>query len=339
MIKKLVKKFILDFSNTKSEEFEVFGIGNAIIDFVFFAKNDDFITKFNLQRGLMNQITQDEFKHINDYFSQGDQTTDFCGSIANTITTLNTLGTKSLFISSVGSDKYGDLYSSYFNKNGSIATYKSLNTSKSAIIITNDGQRTMCTSINEQMFIDFDEIEIQKIQAILNAKIFIIESYLFYNDKNLDIIEKLCIFAKSSGCIITISLSDKNCVKTNKQKIINIIEKYCDIVIGNVDEINQLDHVSSSKLVVTTMSQDGAMAKIEDAKIYQPLVKQVNVVDTTGAGDVFLAAFLHYLIKNKLLFKNPTILKKSLEYANLHASQIVSQIGTKLKLESVNIGN
>lgn len=75
------------------------------------------------------------------------------------------------------------------------------------------------------------------------------------------------------------------------------------------------------KLFVITLGKDGSMAFENGRKYHQPAEAVEYVVDTTGAGDAFAAAFTkHYLYTKNI--------QESLKQGNMYASRIIQQLGT-----------
>lgn len=114
-------------------------------------------------------------------------------------------------------------------------------------------------------------------------------------------------------------------------KNINVVKKYVDklqiaffgLNINDQTLINQLRELSFKHkvLIVITLGGDGSIAYL-DGLTYQAKPSVVEkVIDTTGAGDAFSAAFMsEYLISKDV--------QKSLTKGNRYASEIVQQLGS-----------
>ncbi len=72
-----------------------------------------------------------------------------------------------------------------------------------------------------------------------------------------------------------------------------------------------------AKLLLLTLGADGAMAMTKDFLVKFSGYKVDKVVDTTGAGDIFIGSFLYYFEKNALDINNlkEDMLKKALQFA------------------------
>ena len=103
---------------------------------------------------------------------------------------------------------------------------------------------------------------------------------------------------------------------TNAIKIISLIEaKNFDEVINFSKQLN--------KLIVITRGEKGAVAVNGEEIVESDIHKNLQIVDLTGAGDLFAAGFLHGYI-NKLSTKD------CLEKGTEMSSKIIQQIGARL---------
>jgi fructokinase len=141
--------------------------------------------------------------------------------------------------------------------------------------------------------------------------------------------------AKKNKVKIAMSLSDIFCVTRHKQDFNNLLKNDLDILIGNENEINELankknllDSVNQlkelNKLIVITRSGNGSMAIKNNEIINCNSIKVKEVLDLTGAGDLFAAGFLKEYLDN-------SDIKKCLETGSMLASKIIQKIGARLE--------
>ena len=130
------------------------------------------------------------------------------------------------------------------------------------------------------------------------------------------------------------SLSDKFCVDRHKLSFLNLVKSYLDITFANEQEIlslidsNNFEDVitfgkSIGKLVVITRGEKGSIAIRGDEVFEFGIYKNLNIVDLTGAGDLFAAGFLHGQINNLSI-------KESLQKGTEMSSKIIQKIGARL---------
>ena len=101
----------------------------------------------------------------------------------------------------------------------------------------------------------------------------------------------------------------------NKQEALNIS------MTGNIDDSIRFLKQYSHEVIVTSGS-DGAYASLGDEMVYERC-SEINPVDLTGAGDMFLAAYLFAKSMNRNL-------SDSIKFANTCSGEIIRQYGAKL---------
>ena len=80
-------------------------------------------------------------------------------------------------------------------------------------------------------------------------------------------------------------------------------------------------------LVCATMGKNGSMAYYKEYKAECPSFPNKNTVETTGAGDTFMACVLNYVLENGLEQLDERKLYKMLRFANAAASIITMKKG------------
>lgn len=114
----------------------------------------------------------------------------------------------------------------------------------------------------------------------------------------------------------------------------NVITKYCtnfDIIFIGGNEnlttlIRKLNQQYPSKLFVLTVGNKGSFAFFQDKRYFQKATKVEKIVDTTGCGDAFQAAFVVTYLKEHNI-------QKALEAGAKQAASVITHIGsTKLNL-------
>jgi len=136
-------------------------------------------------------------------------------------------------------------------------------------------------------------------------------------------IKKYIDFLKKQGLIISIDYSTGNDVNFIKETL-----EFADIVFLSKSEKKSVDIEKlgekivkkGPRIAVITMGEKGSIAFTHEEMIYQPAIPVDNLVDTLGAGDAFISAFLSSLLK-----KVP--IKKALEEGAFYASKICQHVG------------
>ena len=307
---------------------KVLGIGNAIVD-VLCKVDDQFIKDHALTKGTMKLVDEQEFKKL--LSNLKIESTVSGGSVANSIVGMSQLGDDVSFIGKVNDDDLGHKYIDGLKKENVDYFYnvkkENIPTGTCLILITPDSERTMCTFLGIAGQIDDNDIDTNAIQ---NAEITFLEGYLWDEGGPTKAFEKALSATKKSA----MSLSDPFCVDRHKDSFLNLVKNKLDIIFANEKEAMSLidaknfDEViefgkSLNKLFIVTRSDKGSVA-IEGNDVSEAQAKSnLNIVDLTGAGDLFAAGFLHGFTNNK----NPY---ESLKLGTEMASKIIQKIGARL---------
>ena len=307
---------------------KVLGIGNAIVD-VLCKVSDQFIKDHSLTKGTMKLVNEQEFKSL--LSNLKIESTVSGGSVANSIVGMSQLGDNVSFIGKVNDDDLGYKYIDGLKKENVDYFYnvkkENTPTGTCLILITPDSERTMCTFLGIAGQIDDNDIDAN---AIHNAEITFLEGYLWDEGGPTKAFEKALSAAKKSA----MSLSDPFCVDRHKDSFLNLVKNKLDIIFANEKEAMSLidaknfDEViefgkSLNKLFIVTRSDKGSVA-IEGNDVSEAQAKSnLNIVDLTGAGDLFAAGFLHGFTNNKTPHE-------SLKLGTEMASKIIQKIGARL---------
>ena len=120
---------------------------------------------------------------------------------------------------------------------------------------------------------------------------------------------------------IAMTLSDKFCVDRHKPHFLELVKNKLDIVFANEEEIMSLidaknfDDVIAfgkdiKKTLIITRGERGAISITSSEVNEVGVEKNLNIVDLTGAGDLFASGFLHGYLND---FSQIGCLKKALK--------------------------
>ena len=307
---------------------KITGIGNAIVD-VICKVNDEFLTKNNLTKSNMKLIDEAEFKKLLGNLKIEETVSG--GSVANSIVGLSQLGNKVGFIGKVSDDDLGQKYEQGLKKESVEYFYnkkkENLPTGTCLILITPDSERTMCTFLGTAGKINKSDIDIN---AIKNSEITFLEGYLWDEGEPKEAFNEAIRYSNKTA----MSLSDKFCVDRHKKSFLELVKNKLDITFANEQEILELidaksfDEVISfgkklNKNLIITRSDKGSVAINQNEVVECESRKNLNIIDLTGAGDLFAAGYLHGYI-------NKMTVKESLEKGTEMASKIIQKIGARL---------
>ena len=152
-----------------STQFDVLGIGNAIVD-VIARTEDDFLVKHGMNKGAMALIDEPRAEAI--YASMGPSTQISGGSAANTIAGVASFGARAAFVGKVKNDTLGKAFTHDIRATGvtfaTPAAGDGPSTARSYILVTPDGERTMNTYLGAAQNLTPADIDEKQIAAQLN---------------------------------------------------------------------------------------------------------------------------------------------------------------------------
>ena len=308
---------------------KILGIGNAIVD-VICKVEDNFISQNNLTKGTMKLIfDENEFNSL--LTNLKIEKTISGGSVANSIVGMSQLGDKVGFIGKVSEDELGTKYEDGLKSENVEYFYskkkEDIPTGTCLILVTPDSERTMCTFLGIAGKINEDDIQSN---VIKQSEIIFLEGYLWDEGEPKKAFDK----AINSANKVAMSLSDQFCVDRHKPHFLELVKNKLDITFANEQEIMSLidaksfDEVidfskSLGKIIVLTKGEKGAVAINGDEVVECGIKQDLKVVDLTGAGDLFVAGFLHGHVNNMSL-------KESLDKGTEMSSKIIQTIGARL---------
>ena len=307
---------------------EILGIGNAIIDVICKVENT-FLQNNSLTKSTMKLVDKNEFEKLLSNLKVEETVSG--GSVANSIVGLSQLGNKVGFIGKVSNDDFGKKYEDGLKKENVKYYYKKkkehMPTGTCLILITPDSERTMVTFLGTAGKINEKDIDVK---AVKESKILFLEGYLWDEGDPKKAFDK----AIENSNKVAMSLSDLFCVERHKNYFFDLVKNKLDITFANEQEImslintNKLEDVvefskTTKKLILITRGEKGALAIKGNEIVECKAKKNLEVIDLTGAGDLFASGFLHGLINKKTI-------KESLEKGTEMSSKIIQIIGARL---------
>jgi adenosine kinase len=312
--------------------YDLLGVGNAIVDVI--AKADDaFLVTHGMAKGSMTLIDEPRAKAI--YDAMGATTESSGGSAANTIVGAASLGARTAFIGKVMNDKLGGAFTHDIRANGVAFDVKpAIDGPASAscyILVTPDGERTMNTYLGaaQNLFpADIDE------QAVAGAAITYLEGYLWDPPHAKEAFVKAAGIAHKSGRKVALTLSDAFCVDRYRDEFRKLMrDKTVDILFANENEMHSLYQTADFDtalealrgdigLAVVTRSEKGCVVVQGKMTERVPAAPIEQMVDATGAGDLFAAGFLVGYSRGKDL-------RTSAQLGALAAAEVIQHVGAR----------
>lgn len=268
------------------------------------------------------------------------------GAPCNVLAMLQKLGRKTAFIGKVGSDFLGDFLANTVKEQGIDVTGLSRDakvpTTLAFVNNTPDGDRSFSfyRSPGADMMLGKEDVDVSILD---DARIFHFGT-LSMTDPDVELATKFAVeYAKRAGKIISFDpnlrepLWDDLARAKEKMEygmsvcdILKISDNEIEFVTGEKDieaGVEMIKEKFAPKLICATLGRDGSIALYGDCKVKEAGFIQENTVDTTGAGDTFMACVLNYVCENGLDGLAESQLRDMLVFANAAASIITTRVG------------
>ena len=310
----------------------VTGIGNAIVDVI--AQCDDaFLTDNAVEKGIMQLIDAPRARAL--YSAMPPATEKSGGSVANSIAGIASLGVKTGFIGKVKEDQLGDIFAHDIKAQGTtfrterMASGHEDETARSMILVTPDGERSMNTYLGVANLLDEMDVD----EALLqDTEIVYLEGYLFDRPAAQRAFVKAMEVTKAAGGKAALTLSDPFCVERHRDAFADLVKNHVDLLFCNDHELKALYQVedidtaiskaqAEVELIACTTGPEGVLVATKDEVLTLP-AEDVEVVDKTGAGDMFAAGFLAGLSLDRSL-------EDCGKMGGIAAGEVISHIGAR----------
>jgi sugar/nucleoside kinase (ribokinase family) len=316
----------------------IYGIGNALVDSEY-KVTDTELEQLNLTKGCMELNDMDNHSKLSSELKKKHGIVKMMpgGSVANSLYALAQFGENVIFTGRISKDNIGATFEESLKFVGMKSAIKQVEhgiTGECIVMITPDHERTMYTYLGVSS--DLSEDDISK-EAIIDSEYLLIEGYLVTSDKTKNVAKYCLDIANENNIKKIITLSDPNVVNFFKDNMMELINKKFDIIFCNKQEafnISSSDDINDSIKFLNRFSNEIIITSgSEGAYVYHNNVlthvisDTVKPVDLTGAGDMFLAAYLLSKNKNKKV-------TETIKFANKCAGKIIQKYGAKFDSES-----
>ncbi len=288
--------------NSAGTELDVVGIGNAIVD-VLAHTDDSFLEQHGLAKGAMTLVDAEQAAGL--YSLVSDTVECSGGSAANTMVGLVSLGGRAGYIGKLRDDQLGTVFERDIRAAGvafdTAPSHDGPPTARCLVLVTPDAQRTMLTFLGASASLAPADVDPAMVQS---AKVTYLEGYLWDPPPAKEAFVKAAGAAHAAGRLVALSLSDPFCVDRHREEFMDLVDNHVDILFANEDELISLYRTSGFEEAVArlkgrcrwaalTRGAAGAAVLHEHEVVEVAAEPVAQVVDTTGAGDLFAAGFLH----------------------------------------------
>jgi sugar/nucleoside kinase (ribokinase family) len=311
---------------------DVLAIGNAIVDVIADA-DDAFLSREGMHKGAMRLIDEAEAERL--YAGMGPARELSGGSAANTAAGIAALGGRAGFIGQLSDDQLGEIFAHDIRslgvefdtppRSGIGATARCL------ILVTPDAQRTMNTFLGAAQMLGPDAVDPAR---VAKAKILYLEGYLWDPAEPRAAMYKAMDAARAAGTKVAFTLSDSFVVDRHRADLMKLLdERRIDILFANQVEAEALAQVADADgavaalrdkvdTLVVTRHEHGATATRGAERADVPAEPIRELIDTTGAGDLFAAGFLAGEARGLSL-------EQSLQLGAIAAAEVIQHYGAR----------
>jgi sugar/nucleoside kinase (ribokinase family) len=317
--------------------YDVVAIGNAIVDIL--AQTDDaFLAGEGMTKGAMQLIfSPEEADALYGRMGPGREISG--GSAANTLAGIAALGGRTAFIGQVADDQLGQVFAHDIRSAGirydTPERAGAPTTGRCLIFVTPDGQRTMNTFLGASHYLPAAALDRS---LIADAAYLYIEGYLWDPEEPRAAMRAAIEVAREAGRKIAFTLSAEFVIDRHRADFHALIDQgMIDVLFANEAEIMSLTETADVDAaiaavegkvptVVVTLAEHGACAVRGGERTTVPAQPVERVVDTTGAGDLFAAGFLHAQTRGDDL-------ERSLTLGAMCAAEIISHFGARPQVD------
>jgi sugar/nucleoside kinase (ribokinase family) len=317
-----------------SKKYNVYGIGNAIVDIVTEVQHD-FFEKNGIEKGVMTLVDEKRQLELMKVIDMQKSKMTGGGSAGNTIVAVNQFGGKSFYSCLVAHDALGKFFLEDLSRNGVDTNLKyekcpEGHSGRCLVMTSPDAHRTMNTFLGVSSFLSPEHLDES---AIKDSSYVYLEGYLVASPKGLEAIKEAKRIAEKNKVEVALTFSDPSMVKYFSTQMQEIVGASVDLLFCNDEEAMIFTGTSNileareklkqiAKRFVITLGANGALIFDGDTFIQIEPYK-VQAIDTNGAGDMFAGAFL-YGITHQHSYAEAGKL------ASLASSRVVTQWGPRL---------
>jgi sugar/nucleoside kinase (ribokinase family) len=309
----------------------VVGIGNALVD-VISHHEELFLRRQALVKGSMTLIDAERALELHGALGSAIEMSG--GSAANTMTGVASFGGRAAYIGKVAADPLGEAFGHDLHAVGVAFPNRpapaELPTGRCLIVVTPDGERTMNTFLGVSSLLTPQDVSTEVVAA---GRVLYMEGYLYDRAEAKAAFRKAAGVAHRAGHKVSLTLSDSFCVDRHRDDFLALVRDEVDILFANRDELCALYEVDDFEVAVAavrghceiaavTIGADGSLVITSDDILHVKAEPVADVVDTTGAGDLYAAGFLYGLTQDQSLHECARL-------GSIAAAEVISHVGAR----------
>lgn len=310
---------------------DVLAIGNALVD-VLATVTDEQMTDLGIVKNSYELVDAETADRL--YADMPPAVEMSGGAAANTAVGVVSLGGSASYIGRVCDDQLGSVFAHDLRATGvgfeTPLASSGPPTGRALTLITPDAHRTFRTYLGAANELGPEDISEETVAA---AEVTYLEGYLWDPPEAKNAFRRAIKLAHEAGRRVSLTLSDPFCVQNWGHEFADLLDRrQVDILFANEAELLTLypgqlaDAIerlrSTCPVAAITRSEHGSIVVAGDETHEVAAARVGQVVDTTGAGDLYAAGFLFGLTHGKPLARCG-------ELGSLCAAEVISHVGAR----------
>lgn len=312
---------------------KIIGLGNALADILTRISSEEILEKLGFGRGTMNLVGIESHERIAELTEKLKHEVVSGGSAANTVRGLARLGIPCSYIGKIGPDSVGSFMKDEMQALGVHPQLigSDTPTGRCRVLISPDGERTMATFLGAAVELTPEEIGPEMFRGY---DILHIEGYLVQNH---ELIRQAVRKAKAAGLTVSLDMASYNIVEENLGFLKELVSEYVDLLFANEEEARVFtgkepeeavrEIASYCETAVVKTGEKGSLI-CSGGEVIEIAAVPAQVVDTTGAGDLYATGFLYGLSKGLPL-------RRCGEIGSLVAARAIETVGPTVTEENL----
>ncbi len=276
----------------------IVGVGAALMDLLL-EEDEGFLSRMGSEKGGMTLVEQSTI--LNALAATPAPVSIVAGgSACNSMVGIGLLGGRSRMVGKLGRDELGDKFLHGLEKAGveTHITRSDTGTGRVLSVVTPDAQRTMFTYLGASAELSPEDLHAAQ---FADADMVLLEGYLLFNRP---VVEKILELTAGTPAKLVLDLGSFQVVEACRELLEHLISEHVDILLANEDEARAFTGMGEDGslelfaakvgLAVVKLGKDGVLLAQGSERLKVP-ARVVEAIDTTGAGDLWAAGFLHGL--------------------------------------------
>jgi sugar/nucleoside kinase (ribokinase family) len=296
--------------------------------------SEQFLCQAGIEKGVMTLIGDERRAALLRALVEPPVASSSGGSAANTLIGVAGCGGSAYLACRLGQDEWGDFYQRDLERMGvrsSAGERARGSTGQCLVFITPDADRTMNTCLGVSSSLGPEQIEEQVVAA---SRYVYLEGYLVATDAGFAACLRAQELARRHAAAVALTLSDPQLVHGYRSRLQQLVDGGVALLLCNEDEARAFtgradrtaagrELMRATRVACITCGPEGALVCADGATTTVPGTT-AQVVDTTGAGDMFAAGVLYGLA-------NGCGLAPAAWLGNCAAAQVVARYGARLE--------